>query len=168
MVLLSVACTGESTSLDEASTTSSTTTQTSTTWEPETTVTSVSTTMPATTSTTTRTPRIELKITIWDRTDSNPLSEQAEVSINGVGSWSPELSYGADSREHVGPFRVGEPQVLRVYPDGVDGVEVAVEFRVTSDMRSNSDADQLWIDVYDEEVVVGGSPIRGLETSEPR
>lgn len=102
-----------------------------------------------------------LEIAVWDDTVNNSTGA-TEVWVDGYGSWFPDLTYGADSRE-LGEFQVGVEADFLVYPDGRGGTEIRVPFLMTEEIISGSDRDMISVSIEDEKVGVFGTPIAGLE-----
>ena len=101
-----------------------------------------------------------LEITVFDWTESVP---PGDVSI-GVGfeSWQPDLEFGGDVREF-GEYQVGVPSQFEVYPDGIGGMQIVVEFVMTDEMISGSPMSLTNVEIYDNEILVSGQAIPGFE-----
>ena len=90
---------------------------------------------------------IDLRIGVYDDTEKRPLQSgilangkqdnRIEFWVRGLGSWYPDLHSGGDVNT-LGSFPVGEQQELFIYPDGRDGKEIRVLFRMTKEMNSGS------------------------------
>jgi hypothetical protein len=111
---------------------------------------------------------VSFKIQVWDDTVSNPPGQRAEVWVRGMGSWFPDLEFGADVKSGVGPFPVGSTQEVFVYPDGRDGAEVKVSVVVGSNLISDSDRDAIIVEIGDTEVRVLGAAVQGRSLTMPR
>lgn len=107
---------------------------------------------------------VELKLSVFDWTETNPPPVEAFVVVGGKQVWTPDLEFGGDVHSF-GTFEIGEPSTIVVYPDGHEGSEISVEFVMTSDMISGSDRDQTHVEIYDSEVLVWGTAIPGFEQS---
>lgn len=115
---------------------------------------------------------IELRIAIFDDSAERPLisglgtsansGSRAELWVRGYGSWFPDLEFGGDGNT-LGSFPIGEEHEFFVYPDGRDGREIRVVFRMTADMISGSDRDMIQIGISDTTVTVSGTAIRDFE-----
>ncbi|MGB7294206.1 MAG: hypothetical protein WBC70_01325 [Candidatus Aminicenantales bacterium] len=101
-----------------------------------------------------------LEISIWPKTEKKPLGERTEIWIKGHGSWFPNLKYGGDKRSF-GNYKVGEVKEFFLYPDGRNGIEIKVQFKMTAEMISGSDAAVILIDIFDDKVEVVGQAIEG-------
>ncbi|QLG27408.1 hypothetical protein HUG10_07535 [Halorarum halophilum] len=109
---------------------------------------------------TTDTQEVTLRIAAWDETENTPPGEQAEVWIKGTGSWFPDFEFGGDLLEDAGPFVRNSDGELFIYPDGREaGTEIVATVYFDENFISNSPRDMVRIDIHDERVVVGGSPI---------
>ena len=105
---------------------------------------------------------VELEISFFDWTETNPPSEEAFVVVQGVGSWTPDLEFGGDGHSF-GHFVIGAPGTLLIYPDGYDGKELGVTFVMTDEMISGSAQALTHIEVFDSEVLVYGQAIPDFE-----
>lgn len=87
-----------------------------------------------------------------------------EVWIRGIGSFKPDLESG-EVIENVSGFIPGNsyPKDFAIYPDGRNGQEIYVPLKIPSDLISNSTKDTIQIWIEDNELVVFGSSIVGLE-----
>ena len=99
-----------------------------------------------------------LAVAVFDDTTDRPLTPDVELWVRGRGSWFPDLVGGGD-RAELGAFPVGTPETLFVYPDGRDGAEIAVPFRMTAAMVSGSVRDQVTVTIADTTVTVAGPPL---------
>lgn len=105
---------------------------------------------------------VELEISFFDWTETNPPSEEAFVALEGVGSWTPDLEFGGDGHSF-GHFVIGVPGTLLIYPDGHDGRELSVRFVMTDEMISSSAQALTHIEIFDSEVLVYGQAIPDFE-----
>lgn len=105
---------------------------------------------------------VVLDVAVWDDTNTNPPDGRMEIWVRGHGSWFPDQTFGGDSNL-LGEFPIGEPGEFYIYPDGRDGVEIRVPFRMTAEMISGSDRDRTQVSIEDSTVTVFGTAIEGLE-----
>lgn len=100
---------------------------------------------------------VPLRVALWDDTDTRS-APGFELWVRGHGSWYPDLSSGGDAKV-LGEFPVDALQDLFLYPDGRNGRELVVQFRMTADMIGGSDRDTLMVRVDDGSVEVVGTAI---------
>lgn len=103
---------------------------------------------------------IALDIAVFDDTVRRPPGDRFEIWARGHGSWFPDVRFGGDVAV-LGPFPVGQDATFAVYPDGREGREILVPFRMTGSMISGSDRDRTQVEIHDEEIVVRGAAIPG-------
>ena len=106
---------------------------------------------------------IDLRVTVHDDTVDRSLQfgqlgvgeadNRIELWVRGFGSWYPDVGFGSDVNT-LGSFPVGEEDELFIYPDGRDGSEIRLVFRMTGDMISGSDRDTRIVEVSDTIVTV--------------
>lgn len=104
-----------------------------------------------------------LEIAVSDSTDRNLPADDMEIWVRGFGSWYPDLQFGGDGPQATAEFPAGELRTsdFYVYPDGREGSEILVEFRMMDDMISGSDQARTWVEIYDTYVEVSGQAIPG-------
>ena len=105
---------------------------------------------------------VELEVSFFDWTETNPPSEEAFVVVEGVGSWTPDLEFGGDGHSF-GNFVIGVPGTLLIYPDGHEGKQLSVTFVMTDQMISGSAQALTHIEIFDSEVLVYGEAIPDIE-----
>ena len=101
---------------------------------------------------------IVLDIAVFDDTVRRPPGDRFEIWARGHGSWFPDVRFGGDVAV-LGTFPVGQDATFAVYPDGSDGREILIPFRMTADMISGSDRDRIQMEITDRDVVVRGTAI---------
>lgn len=103
---------------------------------------------------------VELRVAVWDETENNPPGERAEVWIEGTGSWYPDLEFGGETLEDAGPFERYSEGEIYIYPDGRDnGAEILATVGFDEEFISSSPRDAVRIEIYDERVIVVGTPV---------
>ena len=111
-----------------------------------------------------------LRVSVMDET-SGPLGklDKVEIWVRNHGSWRSDLRHGGDVRT-LGEFEVGKTYEadFYIYPDGRDGAEIRVPFRMTADMISGSDRDTVLVDILDHSVRVTGTAVIGVSQEFPR
>lgn len=110
---------------------------------------------------------VALEVVVWDDTESRlPASGQGddhvEVWVVGHGSWFPDLGQGPDS-ENLGNFAIGEENEFFIYPDGRNGTEIRVPFKMHEEMTSGSVRDQASVVISDDAVTVTFTALEGTE-----
>lgn len=96
---------------------------------------------------------IYLEIAMYDNTTDRPL-ETVEFRVEGYEPWYPDLSFEADLHT-MGVFPVGEEHELLIYPDGPDGREIPVVFRMIGDISPS----RVVVHISDTSVTVAGIAI---------
>lgn len=98
-----------------------------------------------------------VRVAVFDDTEDEPLPQRAEIWIRGLGSW-----WIAKDTVKIVPGRdFGTVDTMFIYPDGRDGSELSVKFKITSEMCPQGCVrDMISVAVEDSYVVVSGTPIR--------
>lgn len=83
------------------------------------------------------------------------------------GEWTPNAASKSQVAT-IGPFFVGQPQALKISPDGPSGPTVTVPFTITTSMLPSSERDGIHIEIRDDGLRVLGNPVENTERNYPR
>ena len=104
-----------------------------------------------------------VRVSIFDRTEDNPVHPKAEIWFRGHGSWwlKREIKYGVTVK-NLGRRPVGKNHELIFYPEGRDdGPEIKIPYLLTTEMNLNgSDRDRIDIEIFDSKCLAFGLPIK--------
>ena len=104
-----------------------------------------------------------VRIMVDDGTDLNPLPERSNLWFRGVGSWwiKRHVRRGGVGGGDFARVPVGTEDHFAIYPDGEDGVEINVPFKMTAKMNPDGSArDTIHVTITDHSVTVLGLPIK--------
>ena len=99
-----------------------------------------------------------VRVVVYDDTEASPLHPRAEIWVRGLGSWW----LARDNLQIIDGRTQGKVDQLVIYPDGREGKEITVQFKLTSSMcPQGCPRDMITVAIDDTDVTVGGFPIQG-------
>ena len=105
---------------------------------------------------------VMIRVCVHDETETNPLSDRAEIWLHGHGSWwiKHDSRFGATAK-NLARHQVEARDTLYIYPDSREGAEIAVPFMMTAKMNPNgSTRDSIIVIITDHLVEAIGLPIQ--------
>ena len=104
---------------------------------------------------------VAVRVSVFDDTTSRPPGPRTEAWLRGFGSWFVDMRFGGDVNV-LGRKPIDVDQELFVYPDGRDGTEIRIPFRMTRDICPDGCArDTIMVDIYDDRVEVTATALIG-------
>lgn len=108
---------------------------------------------------------VMLRVTVYDDTAKNKLSDRAEIWVRGNGSWwfAKDVAFGSGMKD-LARFEAGKEDRFYIYPDGREGgKEMIVPFLLTEEMcRNGCPRDMVNIAISDQSLEVYGGPVESV------